>query len=445
MLIGAGPPCQGVSGLNAGRKGALLDLRSSLFQEVPRIRALFEEYFPWAQTHLVMESVASMSDEDREVMSRTVELQPYFIDSVGITLCHRPRLYWVSWELNSGEGAKATAPEETRWGSAGSVELNAKVHVDALLESGWSLQDGCKFPTFTTSRPRSSPGRRPAGLDRCAEHEKVRWTADQHRFPPYQYRDHQLLWNKKGVGRLPNISECETCMGIPVGYTRPCVCKQDQKGDSWNDIRLTLVGNSWQVGVIAWLVYQLGYKLGLCRPRSLQDIVNALTPGRGERLQSLLIRPPLGVHGRLVSTLEGSLLRKLLGLVSIKGEDLMVQSASEPQVKFHRLRASVPAKLWRWREVAGWAWKRSGEHINILEMRAVLTTLRWMVQRRRLSGCRVLRLIDSLVCLHALSRGRSSSQKLRSALVKVNSLLLAADLHPLLWLRAYKPKPCRPA
>ena len=51
VLISAGPPCQGVSGLNAGRKGALLDSRSSLFQEVPRIKALFEEHFPWAQTH----------------------------------------------------------------------------------------------------------------------------------------------------------------------------------------------------------------------------------------------------------------------------------------------------------------------------------------------------------------------------------------------------------
>ena len=109
------------------------------------------------------------------------------------------------------------------------------------------------------------------------------------------------------------------------------------KTRSWNDIRLTLVGNSWQVGVIAWLVYQLCYKLGLCRSRSLQDIVDALTPGRGSH------------SGKLVSRLEGPLLRKLLGLVSIKGEDLMVQSASEPQVKFHRLRTSVPAKLWRWR------------------------------------------------------------------------------------------------
>ena len=206
--------------------------------------------------------------------------------------------------------------------------------------------------------------------------------------------------------------------------------KSEQRGPGWNDVRLTLVGNSWQVGVIAWLVYQLLYKLGLCRPLALQGIVDVLTPGKGTQLQSLLLRPPVGVRGRLLTTLEKPLLRKLLGLVSIKGEDLVVQSASEPQVKFHRLRTSVPAKLWRWREVAGWSWKRAGEHINILEMRAVLTTLRWMVQRRRLRSCRTLHLIDSLVCLHALSRGRSSSQKLRLVLVKVNSLLLAADLHP---------------
>ena len=35
VLLGAGPPCQGVSGLNSDRKGALRDERSCLFQHVP--------------------------------------------------------------------------------------------------------------------------------------------------------------------------------------------------------------------------------------------------------------------------------------------------------------------------------------------------------------------------------------------------------------------------
>ena len=48
VLVGAGPPCQGVSGLNADRLGALRDERSCLFQEVPRITALFKRVFYWA-------------------------------------------------------------------------------------------------------------------------------------------------------------------------------------------------------------------------------------------------------------------------------------------------------------------------------------------------------------------------------------------------------------
>ena len=57
VLIGAGPPCQGVSGLNASKKGAL-----RLYQEVLRIKELFRVHFPWAQVWLLMESVASMSE-----------------------------------------------------------------------------------------------------------------------------------------------------------------------------------------------------------------------------------------------------------------------------------------------------------------------------------------------------------------------------------------------
>ena len=54
---------------------------------------------PWAQVHRLMESVASMSEEDRAVMSDGVGSQPYWTDAFGLTLCHRPRLYWPTWEL----------------------------------------------------------------------------------------------------------------------------------------------------------------------------------------------------------------------------------------------------------------------------------------------------------------------------------------------------------
>ena len=244
------------------------------------------------------------------------------------------------------------------------------------------------------------------------------------RFPPYQYRDHNLLWTKKGASRRPNVQEREAIMCIPIGYTRPCLPKAQQGGTTWEDARLSLIGNPWHVGVVAWLLEQLLGPLGFCKRQSLQEIVDNLTPGRSTTLQGILLRPPLLSDRSLEQSLEKPLLMKLLGLVSMKWEDLMVTAASEPQVKFHRLRSSAPAKLWRWREVTGWRWRHSGERVNVLELRAILTTLRWLVIRRGGHRRRFLHLTDSLVCL-------SSSKKLRHVLMRVNALILAADLHPI--------------
>ena len=62
---------------------------------------------------------------------------------------------------------------------------------------------------FSTADIRDQPGFRPAGRDRCSPHELQRWEADQYRFPPYQYRDHNLLWTRKGAARRPNVHERE--------------------------------------------------------------------------------------------------------------------------------------------------------------------------------------------------------------------------------------------
>lgn len=125
------------------------------------------------------------------------------------------------------------------------------------------------------------------------------------------------------------------------------------------------------------------------------------------------------------------LVEKLTHLVSIKGEDVLLSSPSQQLVKHQRLRASVPAKLWRWRVVAGWKWKSPREHINSLELRAILTTVKWRVERQKLRHKRFLHLTDSMVCMHVLSRGRSSSRKLRSTLSRINAMLLVSSSHAL--------------
>ena len=421
IVIGAGPPCQGVSGLNASRKGALRDARSSLFAEVSMIRTLVRTAFPWAQVQSLMESVASMDDADESVMSKDFGTTPWLIDASEVSLARRPRLYWVEWELVEGHGCVFDQTKRRP-----TVLLNCQVDPKDFLLPGWHKTSAEPFPTFTTSRPRDRAGYKPAGLNQCNDAEKTMWAQDSHRFPPYQYQFKHCLINGKGDLRLPSIEEREVIMGFPRNYTMSCMPKASQGSVAHTDCRLSLVGNSWNVVVVSWLLSQLGARLGLNEVLTPQDLADRCAPGSTTDFQTFLQRPLMSHKRKCVNLAAPKLLvQKLLNMVSIKGEDILIQSSSEDQVKYYRLRSSVPSKLWKWKTVTGWRWSSSKEHINVLEMRATLTALRWRLERRGSLNTKFVHLLDSLVCLHSLSRGRSSSLKLKRSLLRINALLLA--------------------
>lgn len=296
------------------------------------------------------------------------------------------------------------------------------------MEPGWKLPPAGVLPIFTTARPSPIPLRRPAGLKTCAPHELTRWKQDDHRYPPYQYRDQNCVQSTSGEFRTPSIVERETILGFPAGFTTQCLKKAEHGSTRHRDVRLTLLGNSWSVPVVSWLLACLLVPLGLISPMSLQELVSRFTPGKAPGLQSLLLRPPLS-HSTKTFSASSLLVQKLAGLVSLKGEDILLQSSSDVPLRYHRLRASVPAKLWRWQVVSGWRWSDSSEHINVLELRAVLTGIKYRVQKLHQVNLRCVHLVD-LVVLHSLSRGRSSSRKMRRTLMRLNALLLASGLAP---------------
>lgn len=43
-------------------------------------------------------------------MSEAVDVVPYKMDAAGMTLAHRPRLYWCDWELLEMEGVHIHRP-----------------------------------------------------------------------------------------------------------------------------------------------------------------------------------------------------------------------------------------------------------------------------------------------------------------------------------------------
>ena len=428
VLIGAGPPCQGVSGLSVDRRGALRDHRSSLFTHVARIRDMVKQKFTWAQVWYLAENVASMDSHDREVMTKSFGDLPIQIDASGVSLARRPRLYWCDWELRSGEGVSMGPLEGAGDLRFRKIELLARVRVQDYLQPGCNKASDEPFPTFTTSRPRSYAGRRPAGLDKLSAQEKSWWEADSYRFPPYQYQEKLMVTDAAKQPRLPDIQEREVIMGFPKDFTVQCMAKQWQGSLEHLDERKTLIGNSWNVTVVTWLMAQLGGQLGLCPFLSPQQAVDRTAPGSSSELAGLLYRPPMQ-PGRKKSSPVGEqrLVKKLLNLVSLKGEDIMLQAPSEDTLRYHRLRASLPAKLWKWRR--GWRWSGSPEHINVLELRAVLTIIRWRILKRRAFRTKMVHMIDSLVCLHCLARGRSSSRKMRRTLSRIDALLLASGSH----------------
>jgi len=171
-------------------------------------------------------------------------------------------------------------------------------------------------------------------------------------------------------------------MGFPAGFTQQCFRKAKQDSQEHEDCRLSLVGNSWHVGVIAWLLSELLIPLGVVEPLTLQELVFRMTPGCSSTLQGLLLRPPLSQGPRTFSPSD-RLTAKLCGLISLKGEDIMLQSQTEVPIKYHRLRTSLPARLWRWKVVSGWKWKGDVEHINVLEARAAMTSIRWRVLQKK--------------------------------------------------------------
>lgn len=88
LLLG-GSPCQDLSIANPNRKG-LLGSRSSLFFEY--VRALNEikpKYF-------LFENVASMSNQNKDIISNCLGVKPILINSALVSAQQRKRLYWTN-------------------------------------------------------------------------------------------------------------------------------------------------------------------------------------------------------------------------------------------------------------------------------------------------------------------------------------------------------------
>ena len=90
-----------------------------------------------------------------------------------------------------------------------------------------------------------------------------------------------------------------------------------------------------------------------------------------------------------------------------------------------RLRELLPPRR-RWMSVVSSPWRHRGAHINELELRALLTGVRWAVSRPRLRGRRLVCIADSMVAIGCVRKGRSSSYPLLRVLRSLAGWLLGS-------------------
>ena len=123
------------------------------------------------------------------------------------------------------------------------------------------------------------------------------------------------------------------------------------------------------------------------------------------------------------------LVQQLLQLVDHNGGLIKKRPGTTEVAHVHPLRP-MNAGYWRWRVLVSTSWlpRYAQEHINKLELRSLLTAVRWRARRANRHGKKFLHLADSLVALGGINRARSPSRDLQGVIDKINVTVLAARL-----------------
>ncbi|CAK0891073.1 unnamed protein product [Prorocentrum cordatum] len=422
VVVAAGSPCQDLSRLNVGGRG-LSGRKSSLFHEVPRILAVLAAVF---RDRLVwfVENVASMSDVNVELISEALRVRPTLVCSSVFVPCRRPRLFWTSW------GVTASAP----------LRLADRGVYDELVGPGVPLMDlawedeGCSwsgrprcFPTLVCCRPQPSFPSAPRGFAAASEAARQRWAADGHRYHVALYEDKNMICTSSfPFLRLPTSEERERLLGFDVGHTSLATKGSNPRGAS--DAGAFLLGNSFSIHVVAWLCQQLLHRRGaLNRDLSIEEV----PPVRECRATWDQAGAFVAEPGEPDTAEARQLVLHYLSRAEKGGSDVRMDYGV-PYRPRGWPRTSLDPFVWKWRVVVSMAWPgRSSAHINVRELQAATSAIRWRARKVAQHGGRILHLVDSQVVAAIVTKGRSSSRKLQPILKRWMAVVVAADMYPL--------------
>ncbi|CAK0793447.1 unnamed protein product [Prorocentrum cordatum] len=259
VIVIGGFPRRGFAVLNVAREGGA-GPRSQLVGHMWRLIEGLRRELPEATVDFLGENVASMAEDEVLASNKMFGRVPVSLDAADLGWARRPRLHWLSWDLPFEMSAEMKAAAGGARPRACRVRLVTELPpVSEWLPRGatWpgAAEDG-RLPTFARWTPRSSPRPRPAGPRQCTPKEVARWAAAGYAAPPYQFRECFCLHWAGGRKERPRAVEREVLMGFRRGRAVPCMSSSAAKSDPerFEALRRSLVGNSFQCEVVAWLL-----------------------------------------------------------------------------------------------------------------------------------------------------------------------------------------------
>ncbi len=228
ILIGGGFPCPAYSRLKAGNQGHQGDMQ---MRHIERLALLFKKVLTWATVKRFYENVQSTSDEEATWLTADINRNPSLglldlieMDGDDLGPSMRRRYYWIDAGLAAKE--REAIPEDDEIAFEVNHKAQTRLYRWRLMcpekpnETNW-LESGCEpsnrrpdavITTFTRPTPRKKPPQEPAELNTCDQAARDRWQADRFRYPPYRYKEENLIRTQARELRAPTAPERERAL-----------------------------------------------------------------------------------------------------------------------------------------------------------------------------------------------------------------------------------------
>ena len=466
VTLGGGWPCVNHSQLNVNRQGAS-GATSLLLDAMLKIREWLETSstkvgLPAWRLVEMYENVV-MDDEDYRTQTRKIGFSAHYVEAAQVGRCRRPRLYWVKGvDILQGDDLTVTRGTSLR----DHDYLVKKVTVDTERPPlSWYLSPGADkmeepeepFATFTRPIPRQQPPPEPAGLDKASEKALRRWRGDSFRLAPYQYEPRNLVVDANGP-RRPTPEEQLRMLGFASNHL-------NTKARLSVDAKGQLVGNSFSAVVVARLLAGLVLKEDQCQGKDLTLAIWHVWKAMEDKAQQedkpwkvRFASVAAGVSGvvSLASQVlpsaalplrpwvdpqewlnDEEMLAYLLARAGThRGGEIRVDLGM-PYSVGELCRQSIDPGHWLWKVLLSYQWKQKDQHINVLELVAVLDLLRRLGRDGKCHSKRMVTLVDNQVAVSCITKGRSSARALQGPLRRISAVCLAGHFRLCLgWIKS---------